>query len=125
MKTSHVEITEWTFDGEEIGWKFYQVRLYGHHQDNYVSAFLIHRRTSSNKGKLGSLAGKGFYDLIGPHIEEIYKFCGVDELEVEVLANHWRLLQRRLRNKVSMELVELKTSKEKREFSVVRMLLKE
>lgn len=119
---SHVEIEKWTCEG--MCRDFFQVRLYGKHKDNYVSAFLIQKKAWTSKGKLGSLAGSGFYALIGPHVKEIYDYCRVTELEFNVLSSHFRLLKYKL--KKFADIIEAGTEVSKgREFTVVRMTVKE
>lgn len=127
-QVSKVEIEEWTFDGEQLTWRFFQVRLYGHgkrsSKDNFVAGFLVRRRGDSRKGKLGGLAGPGFYSLIGPHIKEIYSTCGVDEMEFKVLDSHARLVQHKLRHFTNMTLAKKEVEGE-RTFNVFRMTVKE
>lgn len=120
---SHVEIKHTTCEGKCRD--YYQVRLYGHHKDNYISVFRIERPVWSNKGELNSLNGKGFYDHIGPHVKEIYERCMVTELEFDVLASHLRLVQYKLRRYAVMNVVKTFVSAEGREFYVVKMTVKE
>lgn len=103
----------------------YQVRLYGHHPHNYISAFKIEKPTGALEGELNSLAGNGFYEFIGPHIRAIYEACQVQVLTAEVLASHWRLLTFKLRRYARAEITGSRTSAEGREFTLFRLTAKE
>lgn len=118
----HVEISHFSCEGGCR--EFYQVRLYGEHRDNYVSAFLIQRPSGSDVGELGSLAGPGFYRLIGSHIRQIYKETCVVELKVKVLSSHSRLMQRVLRDYLNLEVIGSETFLG-RQFTLISMTLKE
>lgn len=119
---SHVEVDHFTCKKGCL--HLYPVRLYGHHEDNFVSGFIIVREKGAQKGDLKSLAGAGFYSLIGPHIKEIFLSTQVNELNARVLESHLRLLQRALRRFTNVEVIGMEYD-DGRMFSIIRLTLKE
>jgi hypothetical protein len=126
---SHVEIEHEPHelkDGSTL--HLYHVRLYGHHNFNFVSGFLIKRfegkEINGERGQIRGLAGKGFYALIGPHIKEIYETCAVNELFVEVSESHLRLLAFKLRRHANVDPID-KVIAHNREFERVKLTVKE
>lgn len=117
---SHVEIeSEMITEGREI----HTVRLYDHHPDNYVSAFRIDLK--EGKHWLNSLAGSGFYRLIGPHIKEIFETIGAIKLHAKVLGPHYLLIKRALRAFVNLEVLGEEFGSLGRRFTVITLTVKE
>lgn len=117
---SHVEIeSEFITQGREI----HTVRLYGHHPDNYVSAFRIDLKEGTHW--LNSLAGSGFYKLIGPHIKGIFEQVGATKLHAKVLASHDLLIKRALRAFTNYEVLGQEIGSKGRKFSIIALTVRE
>lgn len=85
----------------EIGPNQYALRVYDvdGHPDDYVAGATI--RTYGDRGWMSQIVGRGFYDALREHFEEILDQCQCATLEGYMTDAHARLLKRLCRNRAA------------------------